>query len=567
VDTIVPRGTLYMKNLHLTYFTALLLSVQILFYSCQNIDQERKTEPLNIVWIVAEDLSPVIPSFGDSTIETPHISRLAEEGVCYDFVFSPSGVCSPSRAAIATGMYPTHIGANHMRTGPWFPGVTDAFIQSYAQNAMPPTVSPYEVVPPPEVIMLSEQLRAGGYYCTNNSKEDYQFAKSIMAWDESSSEAHWRNRKKNQPFFSVFNLNVTHESQIWSRSQDVLLVDENLKVKVPPYLPETDSVIMDLRRMYSNILLMDEQVGQILNELEKDDLLDNTIVFWYTDHGGPLPRQKRLVYDSGLKVPMIIRHPDLRKKGTRDSTMVSFIDLAPTVLSLAGIRPPDYLDGVAILGDYTTDKRRYIHAAADRFDEGPSDPIRAVRDHRWKYIRYYDTLSPMFYHVSYRDQMASMRSIYRLQKRDLLSDVQKLWLRPTKPTEELFDTWSDPHEIRDLADSEEYDSVKYRLKKELLAWEESFTDLNKWPESELIDFFWPNGVQPQTASPKIELSNDGLVLSSPTAGASIGYKWISDGDTSLTWIPYRAQIPESDSSLLVIAHRLGFRPSESLFIE
>ena len=198
-------------------------------------------------------------------------------------------------------MYANHIGASHMRTGPWLMDpVPPAFVERMAQF-FPEGIVPYEAVPPAEVRMFTEYLRAAGYYCTNSAKLDYQFTKTPTAWDESSPEAHWRNREPGQPFFSVFNFEVTHESQIWSKAEDSLWVDEDLEVPVPPYLPDTEVAKQDIRRMYSNILEMDAQVGEVLAQLEADGLLDSTIVVWYTDHGGPLPRQKRLLYDAGLR--------------------------------------------------------------------------------------------------------------------------------------------------------------------------------------------------------------------------------------------------------------------------
>ncbi len=542
--------------------------VTIMLFSCmqQNPSSIKKVQP-NILWIVAEDLSSVIPSFGDSTVVTPHISRLANEGVCYDKVFSPSGVCAPSRAAIATGMYPIHIGANHMRTGPWFRSdLPPQFIDNYAKGAMPTGIVPYEAIPQPEVKMMSEYLRKAGYYCTNNAKEDYQFRKSLMAWDECSSNAHWRNREDGQPFFSIFNIEVTHESRIWAKANDSLWVDEHLNVPIPPYLPTTDSAMMDVRRMYSNIKEMDNRVGEILSELEEDGLLDNTIIFWYTDHGGPLPRQKRLNYDSGLRVPMIIRFPNKEHAGTRDGQLVSFIDFAPTIMSLANIEPPEYLDGKAFLGKHKeTTKRDYIHAAADRFDESYHDPIRAVRDDRYKLIRYYDTLKPMFYPVAYREQMPIMRELHRLRKEDRLTKEQALWFRESKPLIELFDTYSDPHELNNLAFSPEHMIIQERLVVELDRWLTSMEDLNMSSEEELVSSIWPDNTQPITATPDMTKLNSGaLQIESATKGASIGYKVISNGDTTKSWQVYVEPLEVKDGQhVLTIAHRLGYKPSET----
>ena len=541
----------------------------LLFFSCtQKKDAEKSSFPPNILWIVAEDLSPVIPSFGDSTITTPNLSRLASEGICYDRMFSPSGVCSPSRAAIATGMYPIHIGANHMRTGPWFPGIPQAFIDQYASRAMPPGINPYEALPPAGVRMFTEYLREAGYYCTNNAKEDYQFKKTLMAWDESGGEAHWRKRSPNQPFFSVFNLGVTHESQIWEKAEDSLWTSLNLEVPIPPYLPDTDSSRIDVRRMYSNIMEMDFQVGEILSQIEEDGLLDNTIIFWYTDHGGPLPRQKRLVYDSGLKVPMIIRFPGSDDDGTRNGQLISFIDLAPTVLSLAGIRPPDIMQGRAFLGQHAEDMdRQYIHAAGDRFDESREDPIRAVRDKRFKYIRYYDTLSPMFYPVGYRDQMPIMRELYRLKEENSLTQEQALWFRDIKPKEELFDTENDPHELSSLIGDSQFDSVRTRLSGELDRWLSSINDLNMLPEKELIEQFWPNGEQPVTAPPVIQLNEQNkVIITCETDGATIGYQVYDKQENLNVWKIYTKPLQLGENERVVaVADRIGYVPSPMVF--
>jgi arylsulfatase A-like enzyme len=199
-------------------------------------------------------------------------------------------------------MYQNHIGAQHMRTGG-------------NPQYMPPGVVPYEAVPPPSVKMHSQYLREAGYYTTNNAKEDYQFDKPVTAWDESSRDAHWRNRAPGQPFFAIFNFGITHESQVWGRANDSLWVDEDLDVPVPPYLPDNEVGRRDVRQVYSNIKQMDAQVGEILKQLEEDGLMDETIIFWYADHGGPLPRQKRLLDDSGMRLPLIVRYPDQRRAG------------------------------------------------------------------------------------------------------------------------------------------------------------------------------------------------------------------------------------------------------------
>ncbi|MCB0522513.1 MAG: sulfatase-like hydrolase/transferase [Lewinellaceae bacterium] len=518
----------------------------------------------NILWLVVEDISPYLPMYGDSTVETPNLSWLASEGVCYDNVFSPAPVCAPARAAIATGMYPNRIGADHMRTGPWFMGNVTPQIMAMAAKNSPEGMIPYEAVPAPEIKMMSEYLRMAGYYCTNNAKEDYQFRKPETAWDESGPNAHWRNRAEGQPFFAVFNFEVTHESQIWAKANDSLWVPENLHVPVPPYLPDTEVGLKDIRRLYSNIKEMDHQVGEKLQQLKDGGLLENTVIFWYSDHGGPLPRQKRLLYDSGLKVPMILRFPNKQFAGQRDDHLISFIDFAPTVLSLAGIQPKEYFDGRAFLGKYRSDEeRQYIFACADRF--GPStDNNRAARDKRFKYIKYYHPEKPMFLHVPYRDQMAIMQELYRLRDENKLTNIQAQWFRPTKPEEELFDTQADPHEIHDLANDPAYADKLKELRQACLQWVEDIDDQNLKPERELIQQIWPNMQQPATQSPVVNLNKNMASISCPTSGASIGYQLLEPGqEPSGTWQVYKEPIKmDGKKEIAVIAHRIGYGPSE-----
>ncbi|MEM7571666.1 MAG: sulfatase [Bacteroidota bacterium] len=546
--------------------TRLLLLCSLCWVACQNQPTEEiapDTDSLNIVWIVAEDLSPVIPPFGDSTIVTPNLNRLAAEGVSYTHFFSPSGVCAPSRAAIATGMYPTRIGANHMRTGPWYRLITDSVLNARDQNYRMEGIPYYEAVPPAGVHTHSTYLRKAGYYCSNNAKEDYQFRRELTAWDESSEAAHWRNRAAGQAFFAIFNLEVTHESRIWKKAEDTLLVPEDLAVPIPPYLPDTEVGRRDIRRMYSNILEMDQQVGEIIAELEAEQLLDKTIIFWYADHGGPLPRQKRLLYDSGIRSPLIVRFPDGRSANTVDDQMLNFIDLKPTILSLAGIQPPDYVDGKAWLGPYAEEeKRSYVYAAADRFDEERCRR-RAVRDHRYKYIRNYLPGQPRYLPLAYREQMPIMQELLRLQAEGALSPEQAIWFDPNAPAEELYDLQLDPHELHNLAADPSYADQLEALSEELDRWLAEAEDLNLGPEKDFLQSIRPGGVQVQTTMPQIELGAAGLQLSCSTAGASIGYQWLAPGERPTErWQPFVEAIETvADKVLVVRAHRIGYLPS------
>jgi N-sulfoglucosamine sulfohydrolase len=496
---------------------------------------------------------------------TPNLSKMAAEGVCYDNFFAPHPVCAPARAAIITGMYANSIGASHMRTGPWFGGRPNEKLLINYQKAMPANIKPYEAVPGPEVRMFTEYLRAAGYYCSNNSKEDYQFIKSPTAWDESGPKAHWRNRPEGKPFFSVFNIGVTHESQIWKKQKDSLWVDSRLDVPVPPYLPNTEIAKNDIRRMYSNIAEMDARVGEILTELEADGLLENTIVFWYTDHGGPLPRQKRLLYDSGLKVPMIIRFPEAQFAGQRDERLTSFIDLAPTLLSLANLPIPDYIQGSAFLGkNMRLDEPKFVFAAADRFDE-TTDRVRSVRDNRFKYMKYYETEKPMYLEVSYRNQMPIMQELLKLKRNNALSPEQQLWFRTTKPKEELFDLINDPHELHDLSQNPDFKVKLDELRSACDSWTSEINDTGLIPEEQLIANMHPNGQKGLTIDPTVRLVNNQIVVACDTQGASIGYKVFntSESPDQEPWLVYTKPIDLiNKENIQVIAHKIGFLPSE-----
>lgn len=561
----------------------LLILCIVTCFACQEEnDQATNTGDLrerpNILWLVTEDMGPYLPPFGDSTIATPNLSRLAAEGIIYTHLFSPSGVCAPSRAAIATGLYPSSFGANHMRTN------------SYTEVTGLPA---YEAIPPPQARMMSEILRMNGYYCTNNSKEDYQFKAPVTAWDESGNFAHWRNRSEGQPFFSIFNFTVTHESGLFepygfrkmemrhyqsgdtsfassqwmartAEDETPVHVSKDLDFNIPPYLPETETVRRDMWKVYNNIAEMDRQVGAILKQLEEDGLLEKTIIFFYGDHGGPLPRQKRLIYDSGLNTPMIIRFPGKENAGTADHQLLSFIDFAPTIFSLAGIQPPDYLHGQAFLGAFKSEhSREFIHAAADRFDAF-TDAIRAVRNNRFKYIRNYRPEQGYYLPITYREQIPTMQELLELHEEGQLNEIQEQWFRKEKPRDELFDCMKDPYEINNLAADQDYSGTLTKLAEEMDRWIAAIGDQPNLPEAELINQLW-NGAseQPVTHEPEVLASDQNVKITCPTEGASIGYKIKRADGWPKNWAVYTDPIDSSaGDSLKVIAHRIGYKPSE-----
>ena len=524
----------------------------------------------NVVWIVAEDLSPILPMYGDNTVMTPNLHRLVERGTVYERCYSPSPVCAPSRAALATGMYPISIGAHNMRTQ-W----NRAYLEAVE-------LEPYEVVPPAGVRMMSEILREHGYYCTNNAKTDYQFQPTLTAWDESSNYAHYRDRAPGQPFFAVFNLDITHESRLWMPASKAMLRFEddsfpsrdrpnhgwaenipamrwnlpaNHAVPIPPYLMNDDSTRWTVRRAYSNIISMDRQVGRLLDQLEAAGQLDSTIIFFYGDHGGPLPRQKRLLFDSGIRAPLIVSYPGSWDDGRRDSSLVSFVDFAPTVFDMTDTELPNYLQGHSF-AEGKAPPREYIHAAADRFDAIP-DRSRAVTDGRWKYLRHYHPERPYYPPIAYRENIPAMRSLLRAREAGLLNATQALWFRETKPAEELFDTRTDPHELLDLAQRPEHAAKLAELRAEMDRFLAEVGDMGEFSEREVVDGFQVEGEQPRC--PKLFRSPGGGKIINRTPGGTMGYRRLdSTYVTENTWEISSGVLPPDSVRLCV--DRIGWVP-------
>jgi arylsulfatase A-like enzyme len=521
---------------------------------------EKKAPKPNILWITCEDMSPRLSAYGDSTVPTPNIDRLAREGVRYTNMYSISGVCAPSRSAIITGMYPTSIGSHNMRT---------------LYNTLVPDLPTYSVVPPPEVKCFSEYLRKEGYYCTNNDKTDYQFDPPISAWDESSKTAHWRNRKEGQPFFAIFNFTTTHESQVWTRKNEPLLFNPE-KIKVPSFYPDNEIIRKDLTTFYNNIAFMDTQVGNVIKQLEEDGLLDNTIIFFYSDHGDGLPYAKREVYDRGLKVPFIIRYPNKKGAGTTENELHSFVDLAPTVLSLIGVNPPKHLQGQAFLGKYAVrTPRKYIYAARDRMDS-EYDMVRAVRDKKFKYIKNYQPEKPFYQDIQFRLQQDMMKEILRLKDEGKLNEKQMMWFRPTKPVEELYDVENDPDEFNNLADNPLYKNKLEELRKAHLDWQAKYGDKGFIPEKELVAQMLPNGKQPITQNPTMTVKKNKLEIRCATEGASIVYRIepeqadIQKIDSRYVgrWQVYTQPLKvNKGDKIFTIATRIGFKQSDEQTLE
>ncbi len=533
----------------------------------------------NILLIVAEDMSSRVGAFGDLAANTPALDKLARQGVRYTNVFTAAGVCAPSRSALITGVYPQSMGTQHMRT-------------AYYQ---------YEAVPPAEIKAFPELLRRAGYVTANFAKRDYQFGEPFTVWDVDvggfTSElepAVWRQLPQGKPFFAMINLMWTHESRLFdvadeakgrfgakikklaqTREQLINHVTNPADVTVPPYYPDTPRVRKNIAQMYDNIHYMDSQVAAILSNLQKDGLADNTIIIWTTDHGDGFPRAKRSVYDSGLHVPMIVRFPDGHGEGNVEHQLVSFVDLAPTILDLAGASIPEFIQGRNFLDNRQINSRQYIYAGRDRMD-GTPDWVRAVRDQRYKYIRNYMDGLAYFRPLAFRDMFPIMQELWAGEAENLLNNTQHFYFKAPRPKEELYDTLTDPYEVHNLAADPDFAGELQRLRAAMDQWLARVGDTSREPEANMIAEMWPGGKQPVTAKPKADViassaSNQAalntalsVTLASDTSGASIGYRLISKGEDT-PWQLYTGPVTvPSNKTLQAKAIRYGYAESDLL---
>ncbi|MDD4871763.1 MAG: sulfatase-like hydrolase/transferase [Kiritimatiellae bacterium] len=415
----------------------------------------------NILWIVAEDINPQLGCFGDPNAVTPNLDKFAREALRYINCWSTAPVCAPARTTLITGVYPTSTGAEHMRSFIKMP----SFMKMYPQL-----------------------LREAGYYCTNCAKEDYNLEKPAEIWDVSSKKGHWRNRPSGKPFMAVFNIEKTHESQI--RKRPHVLKHDPAKIKLPAYHPDTPEVRQDWAQYYDNITEMDEIAGKYLKELEDADLADDTIVFFYGDNGGGMPRSKRWPYNSGLNVPLIVRIPGKfrylapkdYKPGNATERIVGFVDFVPTLLSMVGVKPPDWMQGHAFMGKYE-EPQSYVHGFRGRMDDR-YDMVRSVRNNRYLYIRNYMPHLIYGQHIAYMFQTPTTQVWKKLYDEGKLKPPQTFFWEP-KPPEELYDLQADPDEVKNLAKSPDHQAVLQELCKIQQEHALKIRDVGFLPESEM----------------------------------------------------------------------------------
>ncbi len=443
-------------------------AIVFIFSGCSN-----KPEKPNILWISTEDITTMLGCYGDPNAYTPNLDAFAEKSVKFTEAFATAPVCSPSRSCIITGEYATSLGTQHLRS---------------------------EVKVPEIVVPFPKYLRKAGYYVTNNNKEDYNFVDTTI-WNETSKTAHWRNRAPGQPFFSVFNIEITHQSGIFGNDS---VYHERIreyisKIKtvnpdsliLPPYFPESPAIRKLWARYYTNVQVMDMQFEERLNELKNDGLFDNTIVFFFADHGTGMPRAKRALYDSGLKIPLLVYVPEKyaekfhMQPGTENNRMVSFLDFAPTILKIADVEIPENMNGKPFISDEKVPSKDFVFGTSDRVDEA-FEMARTVRTERFRYIRNFLPYTPLLQPNFYSDKSEIMRELHKFTGDPDLTSAQKTLFAEKRQPEELYDVVDDPYEIHNLAGNPEYQNelseMRNRLRSEML---ESY-DTGLMPEPEMM---------------------------------------------------------------------------------
>jgi arylsulfatase A-like enzyme len=430
---------------------------------CSALHSSLAADRPNILWLTSEDHGPHMGCYGDTYATTPNIDALAAKGMLFKRAWSCGPVCAAARTTIIAGMYPPSTGGEHMRSMTEMPKGTK---------------------------MYPQFLREAGYYCTNNSKEDYNLKKPEGVWDLSSGNAHWKNRKDGQPFFAIFNETCSHESQLRKRPHEA--IHDPAKVRVPAYHPDTPEVRQDWAQYYDQVTLADASAGRRLKELEEAGLAADTIVFYYADHGSGMPRNKRWPCNSGLQVPMVVYFPPNWKHlapkeydaGVKSDRLVSFVDLAPTLLSIIGVQPPEWMQGHAFAGKFQTEPQPFVYGFRGRMDER-IDTVRSVTDGRFVYLRNFMPHLSQAQHVSYQFETPSTRVWRKAFDDGKATPEQSIFWKEPKDAEELYDLQSDPDEVHNLAAAPEHAEtlVKMRAAQENLALK--IRDVGLLPEGEM----------------------------------------------------------------------------------
>ena len=455
---------------------AVLLLIGLASFASEAAAQDSSDVRPNIVWVVAEDMSPHLGVYGDSLVQTPNIDRLAAEGVRFDRAFVTSPICSPARSALVSGMYQTTLGAHHHRSQRTSGkgGGNEGYYASY------------EV--PEGITLIPELFQEAGYYTTLGGPQRSDGAKPGLAksdynfiWDADVYDGDdWSGRQPGQPFFAQVHLQGGK-----NRDADVPNPVSPADVTLPPYYPDHPVLREDWANYLNAIQHMDREVGQVLDRLEGEGIADSTVVIFMSDHGISHLRGKQFLYDEGIHVPLVVRFPDGQRAGDVREDLVEHIDVAAASLAMAGIPIPDYVQGLDVFADDYV-PRRYVFAARDRGDE-TVDVIRAVRSGRYKYIRNYYADRPHAQPNRYKDGKEIVQTMRALHEAGELNALQDRPFAPTRPPEELYDLESDPHETQNLVGLPEHGRTLENLRAIHVEWIEATRDMGLIPEPILED--------------------------------------------------------------------------------
>lgn len=532
----------------------------------------------NIILILTEDMNPRLGVYGDKVARTPHLDALAKESVRFTHAFTMAGVSAPSRAGLITGAFPNTIGLQHMRTatrpGGGYVGVPPSWIKGYP-----------------------ELLRRAGYFTYNDTKTDYQFTKGhadtgpFSLWSQHGQysnikdllvPAAWRNYDlQGKPFFMNFNPQITHESalftkdnvpkgfeyitKVWDevRSHYQYAATDPARVNIEPWYQDTPETRKELATLYDNIHVMDMQVGNLIDTLKQDKLWNNTIVIFAADNGDGLPRKKREGYDSGTHVPLMIHIPEKYRPagwpaaGSVDQRLISFEDLAPTILGYASADVPDYMKGIDLSKSHAP-ARQFVYGVRGRMDNVNMRSL-FIRDKHYQYVRNMDN-TPGAVSIPFRDVQMTMRALVKAEQAHQLTKAQQSWFAP-RPTEEFYDLQRDPWQLSNLAQDPDYQQQLTAFRQAMDNWRDSGNDMNLVKEDLMVsDLLNAQGEQQITLPPVAtqDAVNNKIYLTNRTENASIGYSW--DGKT---WLLYTKALtpPAGKPSLQFKAVRYGWQES------
>lgn len=488
LSKLAPRFFSFPETAFVQHFFAFVITGLLLFSPSFLVASEKQKTP-NILWIIAEDMGPEIGCYGHPEVFTPHLDRIAREGVLYTNAYTTAAVCSPSRSAFMTGMYQTSIGAHNHRSHR-----DDGYLL------------------PEGIKVITDILRAGGYFTGNivdlsgnndeefyrgTGKTDWNFTYSGKVSDKPFDTDRWSDLRSRQPFYAQINFPESHRGDSWDTAHEHLgkRADPS-KVRIPPYYPDHEITRRVWAQYLNAVMAFDKKVGYILDKLEMENLLENTVVVVFGDNGRAMVRSKQWPYESGLHVPLLIRWPANFPSptgftpGEKDSRLLSIIDLSATTLSIAGINPPMMMQGRVFLGENAAPPREFLFGGRDRGDE-TVDRIRTVRDKRFRYIRNYYPDRPFLQLNRYKEWSYPVLGLMRsLHEEGELDEIQEYLFNPTRPSEELYDLENDPYEIDNLAASPEYSGLKQHLAAVLDTWIMETNDQGRFPEPVEVIEHW-----------------------------------------------------------------------------